>query len=85
MSLHYETLLKRVGFAASLAPPLSPFSSPQRSVSTDERQHHRQVIAIELSKLDNGADITDFSQYPGMPHICISRSFYIHENTYIVV
>ena len=23
------------------------------------------MIAIELSKLDNGADITDFSQYPG--------------------
>jgi hypothetical protein len=25
-----------------------------------------QVLAIELSSLDNGADICDFSQYPGM-------------------
>jgi hypothetical protein len=43
------------------------------------------VLAFELAKLDNGADITDLSQYPGMPHICISRSFYTHQDTYIVV
>jgi hypothetical protein len=65
----------------SLPPPLSKVSR-QRWVSTDERQNHRQVLAIELSKLDNGADITEFSQYPGMPHICISRSLCTHEDTY---
>jgi hypothetical protein len=56
-----------------------------RWVCTEKRQHHRQVLAIELSKLDNGADITDFSQYPGMPHICISRPFDTEEDTYLVV
>jgi hypothetical protein len=25
-----------------------------------------QVLAMELSSLDKGADISDFSQYPGM-------------------
>jgi hypothetical protein len=59
--------------------------SRKRWVCSDERQHHRQVLAIELSKLDDGADITDYSQYPGMLHICISRSFYTHEDTYIAV
>jgi hypothetical protein len=41
-------------------------SSVQHWVSTDERQHDEQVLAMELSSLDNGADICDFSQYPGM-------------------
>jgi hypothetical protein len=60
-------LLKRVGFAVSLPPPLILVNvSRQRWVCTDERQHHRQVIAIELSKLDNGADISEWSQYPGI-------------------
>ncbi len=34
-------------------------------VLTDEGHHHHQVLAAELSKVDNGAEIYDLSQYPG--------------------
>ncbi len=48
----------------SLAPTLT-CSSPQRWVCSDERHDDEQVLAIELSHVDNGADIFEFSQYPG--------------------
>jgi hypothetical protein len=59
-----NSLVRRVGCATSLAPTLT-CSSPQPWVSTDERHDHEQVLAIELSQVDNGADIFEFSQYPG--------------------
>ena len=42
-------------------------SSPETWFFTDERPQNQQVLAVELSKVDNGAEIYDLSQYPGMP------------------
>ena len=43
-------------------------------VFTDERPQNQQVLAVELSKVDNGAEIYDFSQYPGMPEYQLNLS-----------